>query len=78
MITKLLAPAFLIGAAAAAIAAAPIAGATAAQCNDTGMASVCQRTGHNAIVATPDTVRSNSGFGWGLGSGPMPPVWAMD
>lgn len=78
MITKLLAPALLIGAAAAAVAVAPAAGATSAQCTDTGMASVCQRSGHNAIVATPDIVSRNSGFGWGLGSGPMPPVWALD
>lgn len=78
MITKLLAPAFLIGAATAAIAAAPVAGATASQCSDTGMASMCQRTGHSAIVATPDIGNTTTGFGWGMGTGPMPPIWAMD
>lgn len=78
MATKLLAPAFLIGAAAAAVIAAPAAGATATQCSETGMASMCQRTGHSAIVATPDSRNSTAGFGWGLGAGPMPPIWAMD
>lgn len=82
MITKILAPALLAGAAAAAIIAAPAAGATtSSSCSDNGTTSVCTRSGHAAIVATPNVQRQGLSFGGGgnpFGSGPMPPLLAMD
>ncbi|HPY23646.1 MAG TPA: hypothetical protein PLK19_04905 [Mycobacterium sp.] len=78
MITKLLAPIFMTGAAAAAVALAPIASAgNEAQCSDSGLSSVCSKTGHAAIVATPGTTAGGSAYNI-FGSGPTPPIWAMD
>lgn len=82
MITKALAPIFLGGAAAAAILFAPAAGATtSASCDDNGVASVCTRSGHAAIVATPNVARQGLQMtpgGNSFGAGPIPPVLAMD
>lgn len=82
MATKILAPIFLGGAAAAAILFAPAAGATsAASCSDSGTTSVCTRFGHAAIVATPNVRQQGLMFAPGgnpFGTGPMPPIFAMD
>ena len=66
MIAKLFAPLATAGAAiAAAIAFAPLAAADhALTSNGSRLASVCQKSGHSAIVATPgDTRAGNWPFG---------------
>ena len=82
MATKILAPIFLAGAAATAVLFAPSAGATtSASCDDNGVASVCTRSGHAAIVATPNVNRQGLTFAPGgnpFGAGPTPPLLAMD
>ncbi len=82
MATTILAPIFLAGAAAAAILFTPAAGATtSASCTDNGVASMCTRSGHAAIVATPNVNRQSPMFAPGgnpFGAGPMPPILAMD
>jgi hypothetical protein len=79
MAIKILAPAFLAGAAAAAIILAPSASAaTSADCDDDGGASVCTRNGHAAIVATPKPVGPQQFMIAPFGSGPMPPLMAID
>lgn len=82
MANKILAPAFLAGAAAAAIILAPAAGAaSSADCNDNGLTSVCTRNGHAAIVAIPNPVGGQFMIAPGgnpFGLGPMPPLLAMD
>lgn len=82
MAHKILAPIFLAGAAATAIMLAPTAGATtSASCDDNGIASVCTRSGHAAIVATPNVDRQSLQFAPGgnpFGSGPTPPIFALD
>lgn len=83
MATKFITPLLLAGAAAAAIVLAPAAGAaTAADCDDDGPAAVCTRNGHAAIFATPrQSMQSFSvapGAGNPFGSGPMPPLLAID
>jgi hypothetical protein len=82
MATKILAPVFLAGAAAATILFAPAAGATtSASCDDNGIASVCTRSGHAAIGATPNVDRLSLMFAPGgnpFGAGPMPPIFALD
>lgn len=79
MSTKILAPIFLAGAAAAAVALAPTAAAdNASQCQDNGMTSVCSKSGHAAIVATPGDTRAGGAGYWPFGSGPTPPIWALD
>ena len=78
MIAKLLAPIFMTGAAAAAVALAPVATAgNEAQCSDSGLSSICTKAGHAKIVATPGTTAGGSAYN-PFGSGPTPPVWAMD
>lgn len=80
MSTKSIAPFAAAGAAlAAAIAFAPAAAATnTLDCQDNSMASVCSKSGHAAIVATPgDTSNGNAGY-WPFGAGPTPPIWALD
>lgn len=78
MITKLFAPIVLATGAATAVALAPIAAASnSASCEDSGLSSVCTKTGHAAIVATPGS-NGSSTFGYWQGVGPTPPVWAMD
>ena len=68
MITRFAAPLATAGAAiAAAIAFAPLAAAdNDLNCNGSSLASVCQKSGHSAIVATPgDTRAGGSPFGPG-------------
>lgn len=78
MRTKIFAPIFLASATAVAVAFAPAAGAgNEAQCSDSGLSSVCTKSGHAAIVATPGTTAGGSGY-WPFGAGPTPPIWAMD
>ncbi len=76
---KLLASLTLGGAAAAAIAFAPAADAeNSLNCDTRGMSSICSKNGHASIDASPDTrARSSAGY-WPFGSGPVPPVFAMD
>ncbi|MBU3749066.1 MAG: hypothetical protein FGM52_01205 [Mycobacterium sp.] len=82
MATKILAPIFLAGAAAAAVILAPAAAAnTAASCDDSGIASVCTRAGSAAIIVRPDVDRQSFSIAPGgnpFGAGPMPPVFALD
>jgi hypothetical protein len=67
---KLLGPAFLAGAAAAAIISAPIAGATtSADCADKGSASVCTRSGHTSIHTEPRNDLHT--FSFGPGASPL-------
>lgn len=80
MRTKIFAPLVVAGAAAAAaVAFAPVAGAeNATNCSSGSLASVCQKSGHAAIVATPgDTSAGNNAY-WPFGAGPVPPIWALD
>lgn len=68
MITKLIAPLAAAGAAlAAAVAFAPLAAAdNDLNCNGSSLSSVCQKSGHSAIVATPGNTRAGSSpFGAG-------------
>ena len=84
MITRIVSPLILAGAAAAAIALAPTASATtSADCEDSGAVSMCTRTGHASIYASPNggspsRLSVGSGGVNPFGSGPMPPVLAMD
>lgn len=80
MRTTAIAPILMAGAAAAAVALAPTAAASSneSQCRDNGMTSVCSKSGHAAIVATPGETRAGGGAYWPFGAGPTPPVWAMD
>ena len=58
---------------AAAIAFAPLAAANNnLNCNGSSMASVCQKSGHSSIVATPGNTRAGT---WPFG--PTPPVLAL-
>lgn len=79
MHTTIFAAVLATGAAAAAVALAPAAAASnSVECTDSGLSSMCTKTGHSAIVAIPgDTSPGNAGF-WPFGSGPVPPVFAMD
>ena len=77
MIVKLFAPAFF-AAAAAAVISAPGAGASAAECDDDGPASVCARNGHTTIFAEPQQSGMSPTFVIAPGAGPMPPLLAMN
>jgi hypothetical protein len=81
MTIRTFAPVFF-AVAAAAIISAPAAGATSsADCDDDGPASVCTRNGHSAIYAEPRQTGPNFMIAPGgspFGSGPMPPLLAMD
>jgi len=80
MSAKSIAPLAVAGAAlAAAIAFAPVAAAgNTMECEDTGVSSVCSKTGHAAIVATPNTTSNGNAGYWPFGAGPTPPIWALD
>lgn len=80
MSTTFIAPLATAGVAlAAAIAFAPVAAATnTLECQDSSMSSVCQKSGHAAIVATPGTTRAAGAGYWPFGAGPTPPIWALD
>lgn len=80
MITRILAPLFLAG---AAIAMAPTAYAgSTATCDSNGPVAVCSRPGHAAIFATPPQDLQQfsivPGPGNPFGSGLMPPLIAMN
>ena len=86
MIVKFFAPAFFapafFAAAAAAVISAPAAGASSADCDDTGPASVCSREGHTAIFAEPRLSGGGQNLfmtpGGPFGSGATPPLMAID
>lgn len=80
MAIKKLAPVFLAGAAAAIILAPTAGAASSTTCNDNGPASVCTRNGHTAIVATPNPLGAQQFLiaPGPFGSGPMPPLLAID
>lgn len=82
-ITKIFAPFLLAGAAAGAIALAPTAAAgSSTECDNDGPAAVCTRNGHASISATPRQTGqqffSIAPGGSPFGSGPMPPLLAID
>jgi hypothetical protein len=81
MIVKLFTPAFL-AAAAAAVISAPAAGASSADCDDTGPASVCSRGGHTSIFAEPRQSGGGQNLfmapGGAFGSVSTPPLMAID
>ena len=80
MNTKLTASLAAAGAAiAAAVAFAPAAAAeNQMSCQEGSMSSVCSKSGHSAIVATPGNTRAGGAGFWPFGAGPVPPIWAMD
>lgn len=58
---------------AAALAFAPLAAAdNGLNCKSSSLASVCQKSGHSSIIATPGNTRAGN---WPFG--PTPPVLAM-
>ena len=68
MIAKFIASLATAGAAlAAAVSLAPLAAAdNDLNCNSSSLSSVCQKSGHSAIVATPGNTRAGSSpFGAG-------------
>lgn len=72
------APLIAAGAMAAAVAVAPPAAAISntTSCQEKGAASVCQRQGHSSIHVSPPT-RATQPFGFGVGFGPMNPLWLL-
>lgn len=80
MSTKFTASLVAAGAAvAAAVAFAPAAAAeNQMDCQDGTMSSVCSKSGHSAIVATPGNTRAGGAGYWPFGAGPVPPIWALD
>ena len=78
MITKLLAPIALIGAAAA-VTLAPSAAATTTSCQETARSSICQRPGHSSIYASPaEVVQQQQLLGVPGGIGPVAPILSMN
>lgn len=69
---RVLAAGMMTGLAAAAIAAAPMAGAAANPSNtlDTGRTTTTDKQGHTAIVVHPPTVSSPNSYG--MFNGPLP------
>ncbi|MGI9162262.1 MAG: hypothetical protein ACR2JI_04970 [Mycobacterium sp.] len=73
----------LVIAVGTAIAAAPVAGASEANCRKTGGSTMCQKPGHTSLHTAP-TVRAPSngllGSAWlpGYGRGQLPPLLALD
>lgn len=79
MIPRLIAGLFLAAAAAGAIALAPAAVAHTPDCVQNGSTPLCQQSGHSSIYTNPgDPMQNGSGFGWYLGTAPMPPAFVMD
>ena len=78
MIAKLLAPLLIAGATVAGITLAPAATARTLDCEETGTTSIYQWPGHNALNTIQVTPDQNGNFGWPLGTGPIPPVMAMN
>ena len=79
MSTKTIASLAAAGAAlAAAVAFAPAAAAeNQMSCKEGTMSSVCSKSGHSAIVATPGSTRAGGAGFWPFGAGPVPPIWAL-
>ena len=79
MSTKTIASLAAAGAAlAAAVAFAPAAAAeNQMNCKEGTMSSVCSKSGHSAIVATPGSTRAGGAGFWPFGAGPVPPIWAL-
>ena len=79
MNTKSIATLAAAGAAlAAAVAFAPAAVAeNQMSCQEGSMSSVCSKSGHSAIVATPGNTRAGGAGFWPFGAGPVPPIWAL-
>lgn len=77
MAIKIFAPA-LLAAAAAALISAPVAGASSADCDNDGPASVCTRNGHTAIYAEPRQTDPGVSVMTVPGGGPWPPLMAID
>ncbi len=79
MSTKTIASLAAAGAAlAAAVAFAPTAAAeNQMNCKEGTMSSVCSKSGHSAIVATPGSTRAGGAGFWPFGAGPVPPIWAL-
>lgn len=78
MITRMLTPLLIAGAAAAAIALAPAAAAATPDCTETGMTSICQRPGHSSIYTSPSMPDQTGSIGWPVGVGQVPPMLAMN
>ena len=79
MAITFLTSAVIVGAAAGAIALAPSAAATTndMECADKGSATLCQKTGHASMNASPEAKAGDSAY-WPFAAGPAtPPVWAM-
>jgi len=76
---KFFASAIIAGAAAGALALAPVAAAesNSLDCADKGPATVCQKNGHASLNASPQTKAGGNAYN-PFGAGPMPPIWAMD
>ncbi len=74
MIARSIAPLAAAGAAlAAALAFAPLAAAdNSPNCKSSSLASLCQKSGHSSIIATPGNTRAGN---WPFG--PTPPVLAL-
>ena len=79
MSTKTIASLAAAGAAlATAVAFAPAAAAeNQMNCKEGTMSSVCSKSGHSAIVATPGSTRAGGAGFWPFGAGPVPPIWAL-
>lgn len=78
MITKVVGPILLAGAAAAAVALAPAAGATAtSECQTSGLTPACANTGHAEIVTTPGINAIGAGY-WPFDGAPNQPVWVLE
>ena len=81
MIARVLTPLAVAGVAAAALAFAPVAAAdsNSKECTTRGAASICQKTGHASINASPEATQTGNTAAWPFGgSGQMPPPWAFD
>lgn len=67
----------------AALAAAPLAGASDATCRQNGGSTMCQRPGHTSLHTEPNVRTTNGslfGSAWlpGYGRGQLPPLLALD
>lgn len=78
MITKVLGPILLAGAAAAAVALAPTSGATGrSECQTSALTPACANTGQAELVTTPHISTTGAGY-WPFDGGPNPPVWVLE
>ena len=78
MITKVLGPILLAGAAAAAVALAPTSGATGgSECQTPALTRACANPGKAELVPPPHTSPTGAGY-WPFDGGPNPPVWVLE